>query len=142
MTANQQEAIIKQGQERVFPPSGFNTKPTRDEAVLLLQVKPQITPDDRVVLDVRIKQDVFVDTSVNIKDKKEVQTQVLLENGETVVIGGIYQETSTEDVNKVPLFGDIPLVGNLFKRRSKESARKELLVFLTPKILDSQLALR
>ncbi len=142
MTANQQEAIIKQGQERVFPPSGFNTKPTRDEAVLLLQVKPQITPDDRVVLDVRIKQDVFVDTSVNIKDKKEVQTQVLLENGETVVIGGIYQETSTEDVNKVPLFGDIPVLGNLFKRKSKESARKELLVFLTPKILDSQLALR
>lgn len=142
MTANQQEAIIKQGQERVFPPSGFNTKPTRDEAVLLLQVKPQITPDDRLVLDVRVKQDVFVDTTINVKDKKEVQTQVLLENGETVVIGGIYQEQTRSDMNKIPLLGDIPLLGNLFKRKGSDQGRQELLVFLTPRILDNTISLR
>lgn len=142
MTANQQEAIIKQGQERVFPPSGFNTKPTRDEAVLLLQVKPQITPDDRLVLDVRIKQDVFVDTTINVKDKKEVETQVLLENGETVVIGGIYQEQNREDLSKIPLLGDIPLLGNLFKRKGRAEGRQELLVFLTPRILDNTISLR
>ena len=142
MTANQQEAIIKQGQERVFPPSGFNTKPTRDEAVLLLQVKPQITPDDRLVLDVRVKQDVFVDTTINVKDKKEVQTQVLLDNGETVVIGGIYQEQTRQDLDKIPLLGDIPLLGNLFKRKSRDHNRKELLVFLTPRILDNTVNLR
>ncbi len=142
MTANQQQAIIKQGQERVFPPSGFNTKPTRDEAVLLLQVKPQITPDDRLVLDVRIKQDVFVDTTINVKDKKEVETQVLLENGETVVIGGIYQEQNRQDLSKIPLLGDIPLLGNLFKRKGRTEGRQELLVFLTPRILDNTISLR
>lgn len=140
MTANQQEATIKQGQEQFFAPIGFNTKPSRDEAVLMLTVTPQITPDDRLVLDVLIKQDRFV--AAGLKNKKEIKTQVLLENGETVVIGGIYQESLEDTVTKTPILGDIPLLGNLFKKRSKRDDRTELLVFLTPRILDSALSLR
>ena len=93
------------------------------------------------MLDVLLRQDIFVANTDNTKDKKEIVTQVLLENGETVVIGGIYLEKSLEETLKTPFLGDIPLLGNLFKRKSSQSERKELLVFLTPRILDSALSL-
>lgn len=146
ITANQKEAVIKQGEERVFTVFGDNdVEVETKEAVLALEVTPQITPDDRVILDVRITQDSFIpNADQNIAAalrKKEIVTQVLAENGETIVIGGIYQEESSSGQTKVPLLGDIPILGNLFKKRSKRDSRTELLIFLTPKIISPKLNL-
>ena len=106
------------------------------KAVLSLTVTPQITPDDRVILDVFITKDSFVSpTEENINTLK-VRTRVLLDNGETVVIGGIYEHQSSETVSKVPLLGDLPVVGNLFKKKGILHNRRELLIFLTPRIIN------
>ena len=146
VTANQKQAVIKQGEERVFTVFGQNdAKVETKEAVLQLQVTPQITPDDRVVLDVTITQDSFIaNADINIAAalrKKEIITQVLANNGETIVIGGIYQEERQEGSTKTPFLGDIPILGNLFKKRSKRENRTELLIFLTPKIISPKLNL-
>ena len=115
------------------------------EAVLALEVTPQITPDDRIVLDVRITQDTFIpNADINIAAalrKKEILTQVLADNGETIVIGGIYQEESNQGETKVPFLGDLPVVGNLFKKKTARDNRTELLIFLTPKIISPKLNL-
>lgn len=142
VTADQKQAHIEQGQERIFTTSvlGVGSVVTK-KAVLGLTVTPQITPDDRLVLDVFITQDAFVSPVDPTINTKQIQTQVLLDNGETVVIGGIYQQTLANEVAKVPILGDIPLVGNLFKTKSKRDNRTELLVFLTPKILSPALNL-
>jgi type IV pilus assembly protein PilQ len=148
ITANQKEAVIKQGEERVFTVVGANdVEVETKEAVLALEVTPQITPDDRVVLDVKITQDNFIPVAdggsgvAAALRKKEIVTQVLSDNGETIVIGGIFQEESSSGVTKVPILGDIPILGNLFKKRSKREARSELLIFLTPKIISPKLNL-
>ncbi len=142
ITANQQEAHIEQGQERIFTTSvlGVGSVVTK-KAVLGLTVTPQITPDDRVVMDVYITQDDFVSPTDPTINTKQINTQVLLENGETVVIGGIYQQRVLDGVTKVPLLGDIPLLGHLFKKRSKQDDRVELIFFLTPKIINPALNL-
>lgn len=134
VTANQREAIIRQGEER-----GIGSALV--EAVLQLRVTPQITPDDRIVLDVVLNQDAFINPFGTALNTKEVNTEVLVDNGETVILGGIYQESSAEGETKVPLLGDIPVVGNLFKKRSKRNNRIELLIFLTPKIISPKLNL-
>ncbi len=139
VTASQQKASIKQGEERVFARNGSDGEALVKEAVLQLEVTPQITPDDRVILDVKITQDFFV--SEFVVNKKEILTQVLVENGETIVIGGIYQESSSNTVTKVPLLGDLPLLGNLFKKKSNVKNRTELIIFLTPKIINPALNL-
>jgi len=140
ITANQQEARIEQGQERVFTTSvlGVGSVVTK-KAVLGLEVTPQITPDDRIILDVFITNDTFVAANDDTLNTKQIDTQVLLDNGETVVIGGIYQQTDTENVSKVPILGDIPLVGNLFRKKARTDNRSELLIFLTPRIIDPAL---
>lgn len=146
VTSNQKEATIKQGEERVFTVFGNSSVSVETkEAVLELKVTPQITPDDRVVLDVEISQDTFIANAdpqiAAALRKKEIVTQVLSDNGETIVIGGIYQEESREGETKVPLLGDLPLLGNLFKKRSSRDSRTELLIFLTPKIISPKLNL-
>lgn len=146
LTSNQKEAEIKQGEERVFTITGGDEVQVESkEALLSLKVTPQITPDDRVVLDVQITQDTFIPTTNNLVAaalrKKEIITQVLSDNGETIVIGGIYQEESREGQTKVPLLGDLPLLGNLFRKRSQSDNRTELLIFLTPKIISPKLNL-
>ena len=149
VTANQKEAVIKQGEERVFTVLGDDdVEVETKEAVLALEVTPQITPDDRVVLDVRITQDSFIPLGAGSGQnvtaalrKKEIVTQVLSNNGETIVIGGIYQEENQYGETKVPILGDIPLIGNLFKKRSTRDDRTELLIFLTPKIISPKLNL-
>ena len=146
ITANQKEAVIKQGEERVFTVFGDDdVEVETKEAVLALEVTPQITPDDRIVLDVRVTQDTFIpNADINIAAalrKKEILTQVLADNGETIVIGGIYQEESNQGETKVPILGDIPVLGNLFKKRTKRENRTELLIFLTPKIISPKLNL-
>lgn len=130
-TTEKREARIEQGQERVFGTSGGET--VTKKAVLGLTVTPQVTPDEEIILDVNITNDTFSgDTTLNTK---RVVTQTLLKNGETIVIGGIYQQTQGESITKTPLLGDIPILGNLFKKKTKRNNRTELLVFLTPRLI-------
>jgi type IV pilus assembly protein PilQ len=143
ITANQQKAVIEQGQERVFTTSvlGVGTVVTK-KATLKLEVTPHITPDDRVSLNVDITKDNFVDATSGLLNVKQIQTQVLLDNGETVVIGGIYEQDKNSTITKVPFFGDIPLLGWLFKSKEVKDDKTELLIFLTPRILSDNLSLR
>jgi type IV pilus assembly protein PilQ len=143
ITANQKKALIEQGQERVFTTSvlGVGTVVTK-KATLKLEVTPQITPDDRVNLDVNIAKDNFADASSGLLNVKQINTNVLLDNGETVVIGGIYEQDRNDTVTKVPFFGDIPLLGWLFRSKEVQDSKTELLIFLTPRIVAENLTLR
>ena len=143
ITANQKVASIEQGQERVFTTNvlGVGSVVTK-KATLKLEVTPQITPDDRVNLEVDITKDDFADAVTGLLNVKEIKTQVLLDNGETVVIGGIYSQEKNTTTTKVPFFGDIPLLGWLFKSKDQTNNRTELLIFLTPKILSENLTMR
>ncbi len=143
ITANQKKAKIEQGQERVFTTSvlGVGSVVTK-KATLKLEVTPQITPDDRVNLDVNITKDNFADSVQGLLNVKEIDTSVLLDNGETVVIGGIYEQDKNDTITKVPFFGDIPLLGWLFKTKDVRDNKTELLIFLTPRIVSENLTLR
>ena len=143
ITANSKKARIEQGQERVFTTSvlGVGTTVTK-KAVLALEVTPQITPDDRIILDVVVTKDSFVDANAGLINKKEITTQVLLSNGETVVIGGIYEQQQANTLSKVPFFADIPLIGWMFKKHSSFDNKVELLIFLTPRILSDAISMK
>ena len=139
MTANQRESFIETGVEIPYlqASSAGNTNVTFRKAVLALIVKPLITPDDNVILDLTVTKDSLgVDTprgpAINTN---EVNTQVLARNGETVVLGGIYEEETLNSVRKVPLLGDIPGLGWLFRNKENQNNKQELLVFVTPKII-------
>ena len=136
VTANGQRAKIEQGQERVFTTSvlGVGTVVTK-KAVLSLEVTPRITPDDRIIMDVVVSKDNFADAREGILNIKDIETQVLLNNGETVVIGGIYEMDKNNTNTQVPFFGELPLLGWMFKNKEVLDTKTELLVFLTPKIL-------
>ena len=139
VTADNVPALIEQGVELPYQQatsSGATSVQFR-KASLRLQVTPQITPDGNVVLDVDVAKDSRgADTTAGPAiNTQHVQTKVMVENGGTVVLGGIYQQTQTTDVNKVPLVGDIPVLGNLFKNTSRTDSKTELLVFITPKIV-------
>jgi type IV pilus assembly protein PilQ len=142
--ANQQEAYIEQGTEIPFvqATSSGATSVEFKKAVLSLKVTPHITPDDRIILNLVVTQDTRGDTVATSTgpavaiDTQEISTQVLVENGETIVLGGIFQQVSTNDVTKVPLLGDIPYLGNLFKTTSTIEQKRELLIFVTPKIIE------
>ena len=145
--ANQHEAYIEQGTEipYVEATSSGATSVEFKKAVLSLKVTPHITPDNRIIMDLVVTQDTRGDTvststgeAVAI-DTQEISTQVLVENGETIVLGGIFQQSSSNDVRKVPLLGDLPLVGYLFKNSSEVLEKRELLIFVTPKILTDKL---
>ncbi len=145
-TANQQKAKIAQGTEipyREASAAGAATIAFK-EAVLSLEVTPQITPDDKIIMDLEVKKERVgqIFEGVPSIDTQNVTTQVLVANGETAVLGGIYEQTERNDVDKVPFFGDLPVLGNLFKRRTKQDDRTELLIFITPKIMDESLGLK
>lgn len=145
--ANQQEAYIEQGTEipYVQATSSGATSVEFKKAVLSLKVTPHITPDNRIILDLVVTQDTrgeTVSTSTGNAvaiDTQEIKTQVLVENGETVVLGGIFQQTSSDDVTKVPLFGDLPVVGALFRNKAQLQQKRELLIFVTPKVVTEKL---
>jgi len=155
ITSNQRAALISRQGQSVFitvPGNGGGAGGgggtggggvEEIEVELSLAVVPQITPDDRVIMDVEIRQDNILTTAadVNVVSTNEIITQVLADNGETVVIGGIYQQDDLDAETKVPFLGDIPFLGNLFKQRTKRSNRQELLIFLTPKIVTPKLNL-
>jgi len=146
ITADQTKASIEQGTEYPYQQatSSGATSIAFRKAVLSLEVTPQITPEGNIILDLNVNKDspgVEVAGGMAINTKR-VQTQVLVENGGTVVIGGIFELTESESVNKVPLLGDIPVLGNLFKQRATSSDKQEMLVFITPKIISDQSAVR
>ncbi len=146
ITADQVKALIEQGEElpyQVATSSGATSLQFR-KANLRLEVIPQITPEGNVILDVDVNKDsVGRSTAAGFAiDTKHVKTQVLVENGGTVVIGGIFEQTDREDVTKVPVLGDVPYVGNLFKTRTRSSAKTELLIFITPKVVSDRTAAR
>lgn len=145
ITANQKKARIEQGQERVFLiPGALGSTSVIKKAVLALEVTPRITPDDKVILDVLITKDAFAsaDPENSTINKKEITTQVLLDNGQTVVIGGIYEQEILSTVTKVPFLSEVPVLGWLFNKKSKLDNKTELLIFLTPRILSGSLSLR
>jgi len=139
ITANQREAYIEQGVEIPFQEASSSgaTSTSFRKAVLGLKVKPQITPDERIIIDLTVNKDTVGDivNGVPSIDTREVNTQVLVANGETVVLGGIYEQTTLQQRDQVPFFGDLPLVGKLFQNNIGQDDKSELLVFVTPKIV-------
>jgi type IV pilus assembly protein PilQ len=143
ITADQVEAVIEQGTEIPYQQatSSGATAVQFKKATLSLKVKPQITPDDNVIMSLNVHKDsVGTQTTAGPSiDTKQVTTEVLVENGGTVVIGGIYTQDERTTVNKVPLLGDLPYIGFLFKQTLKFDNRNELLIFVTPRILKDTL---
>ena len=146
VTADQTKAIIEQGVNLPYlvASSSGATSVQFQKATLKLEVTPQITPEGSVIMDVDISNDEIGRATIAgyAINTKHIQTNVLVENGGTVVIGGIYTINESDDVSKVPLLGDIPVVGNLFKNRVKEVTKREMLVFLTPKLVSERAAIR
>jgi type IV pilus assembly protein PilQ len=146
ITADQVKALIEQGEELPYQAatSSGATQVQFRKANLKLEVTPQITPEGNVILDVDVNKDSVGRSTVAgfAIDTKHVKTQVLVENGGTVVLGGIFTQTEKTELNKVPLLGDIPVVGNLFKNNARSTNKTELLVFITPKIVTDRSAAR
>lgn len=145
LTADSTPAIIESGVEipyATYSAAGVNVQ--FKKAVLSLSVTPKITPDDKVDMKILVTQDTVGTIFFGIPsiDTKKVDTQVLVENGGTLVVGGVYNQSLAETKNSVPLLGDIPIIGWLFKNESTSTEKKELLVFITPKILSENLGLR
>ena len=145
ITANQKEARIEQGVEIPYQESASSGATTTQfkKAVLSLTVTPQITPDDNIIMDLLVSKDNVGELTPSATgglvpsiDTRAVETQVLVRDGQTVVLGGIYETERRETINKVPFLGDIPGVGNLFKSTSNVSNKAELLIFVTPRILE------
>lgn len=144
VTADLKKATILQGRQIPYSQVDDDGKVSTEfkDAFLKLEVTPQITPDDRVRMDLKVSKD---DVGANVQqalggfipsiDKREVETQVLVNNGETVVLGGVFEQNKTKGQDKVPLLGDVPLLGYLFQRNSNTTVKRELLIFVTPQIL-------
>ena len=145
ITANQKEAFIEQGVEIAYQEASSSGASTTSfkKAVLSLRVTPQISPDDRVIMDLQVTKDSVGDVFQGVPsiNTREINTQVLVENGETVVLGGVYEQQTRNDSTKVPFLGDLPLIGALFRSTSKKDGKEELLVFITPKIVKDGLSL-
>ncbi len=146
ITANQKQATIEQGEEIPYQEASSSgaTSVSFKKAVLSLRVTPQITPDDNIVMDLTVSQDSRgQDTAAGIPaiNTQQVTTQVLVKNGETVVLGGIYQRTRTKDITGVPVLSELPVLGNLFKSTGRVDNKRELLIFVTPKIIKESLGL-
>jgi len=143
ITSNQHEASIQQGVEIPYQEASSSgaTSVSFKEAVLELRVTPQITPDDRIIMDLAVSKDSVgqVFAGVPSINTRNVETQVLVDNGDTVVLGGIYEQTQLNEVDKVPFFGDLPGVGVLFRQTRKQDDKTELLIFVTPKIIKQSL---
>jgi type IV pilus assembly protein PilQ len=143
ITANQSTARIETGSEipYVSQTSSGATDVEFKKAVLSLEVTPHITPDNRVSMVVSVTNDSIGDIFQGIPsiNTNEVTSNVLVNNGQTIVLGGIYTEGSTTATSKVPFFGDLPIAGRLFRNESKSNNKKELLIFMTPKIIDEEL---
>lgn len=145
ITADRKEAYIEQGVEIPYlsATSSGATQVSFKKAVLAIKVTPQITPDDRIILDLQINKDAVGERFANIPtiDTREVKTQVLINNGDTIVLGGIYESIQSNEIDKVPFLGDLPLIGGLFRHTADSKEKNELLIFVTPKVLKDTLEL-
>ena len=139
LTSNQKAAFIKSGVEIPYQEASSSgaTSVSFKEAVLSLQVTPQITPDDRIIMDLQVNKDSVGEIFFNIPsiNTNEISTQVLVDNGETLVLGGIYEQERSESVDRVPFFGELPLVDWMFSKKLNIDNKAELLIFVTPKIV-------
>jgi len=146
VTADQTKAEIEQGTEFPYPVTAPNgaTVIAFKKAVLKLEVLPQITPEGNIIMDLTVNKDSPGEILQNVRaiNTKRVKTQVLVENGGTVVIGGIFEIEETDGETKVPFLGDVPVVGNLFKTTNRESKKREMLVFITPKVITDRVSVR
>lgn len=144
ITADKQKAIIKSGQEIGYQEASSSGATTTSfkEAVLKLEVTPQITPDDRVIMDLTVTKDAIesITGGVPVISTTELTTRVLVNNGETVVLGGIFEHDTLDQVKKIPFLGDLPMVGRLFRTSTKKDSKVELLIFVTPRLLQDPLA--
>ena len=143
LTQDRREATIESGTEIPYQEASSSgaTSVSFKKAVLGLTVTPNVTPDGQVIMTVKITKDTPQDCTVDSLITKCIQTknlntQAMVEDGGTLIVGGIYEEDNSDTINKVPLLGDLPVVGNLFKSRAKKEERRELLVFITPRIMD------
>jgi type IV pilus assembly protein PilQ len=146
ITANNVEASIEQGTEIPYQQatSSGATSVSFRKATLSLKVTPQITPDDNIMMKLAVNKDSVgsVTAAGPSIDTKQVTTQVLVENGGTVGIGGIYEQEQTDVTAKVPILGDIPVIGFLFKQNLKRNDKRELLIFITPRLVSEKTAIR
>ncbi len=150
IASNQTTARIEQGTEIPFQSatSSGATDVEFKKAVLSLEVTPQITPDDRVSMKLKVTNDSIGEEVpsgfggfIPSIDTNEVQTDVLVDNGQTIVLGGVYTQDKSDSVSRVPFFSDLPLLGFLFKSTTIRDDKAELLIFITPKIISEQLTL-
>lgn len=145
LTQDRKQAEIRQGTQIPYTTRGSNGEVTTSfkDAILSLKVTPRITPDSKIILDITINKDEPDYTRVNVEGEpgittRAVKTQAMIEDGGTLVVGGIYQEQMSNNISKVPFLGDIPVLGNLFKSRSRSHTRNELLFFITPRIMGGE----
>ena len=142
MTADKETAKILKGTQIPYQQntSSGATSVSFKEAALSLEVTPQITPDNRIIMEVKVNKDepdyTNVLNGVPPIATNEVNAKVLVNDGETVVIGGVFKNTQSKTVDKVPYLGDLPYIGSLFRRDTVEDSKEELLIFLTPRILN------
>ncbi len=145
VTSDRHEAFIEQGVEIPYlsASSSGATQVEFKKAVLSITVTPQITPDDKIIMDLSVKKDAVGEVFSGIPsiDTREVGTQVLVNNADTIVLGGIYEQVKRDEVDKVPFLGDLPLIGYFFKHTLESDEKAELLIFVTPKILKESLSL-
>jgi type IV pilus assembly protein PilQ len=143
ITGNQQKAVIESGVEIPYQEASSSgaTSVSFKKATLGLEVTPQITPDNKVNMDLLVKKDSVGDVTNGVPaiNTNRVETKVLVDNGETAVLGGIFEESTTKSVDKVPFFGDLPVLGHLFKRTLDSTSKNELLIFISPKLLEEGL---
>jgi type IV pilus assembly protein PilQ len=139
LTSNQKAAFIKSGVEIPYQEASSSgaTSVSFKEAVLSLEVTPQITPDDRIIMDLQVNKDSVGTVYLGVPsiDTRQISTQVLVDNGETLVLGGIYEQDKGEQIDRVPFFGELPLVDWMFTKRFNQDLKSELLIFVTPKIV-------
>ena len=142
LTQDRKEAVIESGKEIPYQEASSSgaTSTSFKKAVLGLKVTPNITPDGQIIMDIQVNKD-SVDASCGASEPcistKNLKTMAMVEDGGTLILGGIYEEENSNTLNKVPLLGDIPIVGNLFKSRARSEVRRELLIFITPRIMDN-----
>jgi len=144
ITADKQTAIIKSGVEIPFQEASSSgaTSTSFKEAVLSLEVTPQITPDDRIIMDLKVNQDtVGSESSAGVPaiNTNQISTQVLVDNGATVVLGGIFTTDKNKTITKTPFLGDLPYIGRLFRKTKERNDKQELLIFITPRLIQDTL---
>jgi type IV pilus assembly protein PilQ len=146
ITADKKKAVIQSGTEIPYQEASSSgaTSTSFKEAVLSLEVTPQITPDDRIIMDLKVNQDTVGEIFNNVPsiDTNEITTQVLVDNGQTVVLGGIFKDETTRAITKTPFLGDLPYIGRLFRKTFEKDDKAELLIFITPRIVQDSLTAR